>query len=279
MWPYFHVAPTVWTGTTGKEWRKLGPSYQVLGLYLQTAPAANPYGLYYVSRASIVDETGLALPTVQKVLAYFNESRYAFYEPEDQWCWVINMAARQLLKNGGALATSDNRIRGINAWYAALPDNPFLGPFFEKYHALVHLTTRRDGSHRLEPAAPSSAEPSLLDTSDAITVSTLSQEDLFDQWWREYPPRRRTGKKAARMEWAKIRPVPTAESVQAMIQVLIYQRSTRQWMKEGGTFIPEPERYLKKGRYQDEPAPDQPDLNDTDVQTMQALQAFEPTHD
>lgn len=81
------------------------------------------------------------------------------------------------------------------------------------------------------------------------------------------------------MEWAKIRPVPTAESVQAMIQVLIYQRSTRQWMKEGGTFIPEPERYLKKGRYQDEPAPDQPDLNDTDVQTMQALQAFEPTHD
>jgi hypothetical protein len=277
MWPYFHVAPTIWTGQTGKEWKVLGAPYQLLGIYLQTAPAANPYGLYYLSRASIVDETGLALPTVSKVLAQFATSGYAVYDGDTQWCWVVNMTERQVLKNKRPLASTDNRIRGINAWYAGLPDNPFLGPYYERYHALVHLADRRDGSRPLEAAAPEAA-PDLL-TGAEIVRPGPSQDDLFERWWMEYPPKKRSGKRAARAEWARITPRPTEAFVERMIDVLQYHRRSRQWLKDGGNFIPDPERYLKKGRYEDVPAPDLPEMSETDVQTAATLETWQPPHD
>jgi hypothetical protein len=278
MWPYFHVAPTIWTGTTGRSWKTLGAPYQLLGFYFQTSPHANPYGLYYVSRASIVDETGLALPTIQKVLGQFAESGYAIYDADDQWCWVINMTARQVLKNNAPLASTDNRIRGINAWYAGLPDNPFLGPYWDRYHALVHLAERRDGTRQPEPAAEAVATPPLLAGME-IVIPAPSQDELFERWWMEYPPKKRTGKKAARGEWARIKPRPTPESVAKMIDVLQYHRTCTQWIKDGGRFIPDPERYLKKGRYEDVPAPAGVELSETDAQTSQTLQAWEPPHE
>lgn len=284
MVPYFHLAPTVWTGRTGKQWKALGQPYQVLGLYLQSSPAANVYGLYYVSKAQIVEETGLSLQAIGKILPQFAEMEYAFYDQDGQWCWVINMTARQLLTNWRPLISTDNRIKSINAWYAGLPDNVFLGPYFDKYHGLVHLAARRSSLQRPTPAANPGAAPSPLEEPSLFPATTvpppLSQDDLFETWWREYPPHKRKAKKAARSEWAKIRPAPNAAFVSRMIAVLQAQRKLYDWIKDGGRYVPDPERYIKKGRYLDEVADvTMPVISEAEAQTAGTLQRWEPPRD
>lgn len=270
MRPYFLVAPTLWTGTTGKEWKTLGPPYQVLGVYLQTSPAANQYGLYYVSRAQMLDETGLPQPTLRKILTHFAESQFAFYDEDAQWCWVKNMARRQLLTNGGALAPGDRRAIGADNWYKSLPDNPFLAPYFDIYAPLLHLGVRRVG--RTAPVAGPSLFPDATPET-ALIVRTVSRDDLFERWWKHYP--KPAGKRAARAEWAKLKPPPTEADVETWILTLERQRRSSQWLKDNGDFIPDAERYIKKGRMFDEETL-LPSLTESDARTLNALDNWTP---
>jgi hypothetical protein len=45
---------------------------------------------------------------------------------------------------------------------------------------------------------------------------------------------------------------PTDDFVDRAIQVVEAQKRTPEWLKEGGQFIPDPERWLKKGRWDDD---------------------------
>lgn len=270
MRPYFLVAPTLWTGATGKEWKTLGPAFQVLGVYLQTSPAANQYGLYYVSRAQMVDETGLPAPTLKKILAHFAENNYAYYDEDAQWCWVVNMGKRQLLTNNKALEPGDRRAIGADNWYRSLPDNPFLAPYFDTYHALFHLAARRIGT-----TAPAQAPMLFTDAAPttALIVRTVSRDDLFERWWKHYP--KPAGKRAARAEWAKLKPAPTEADVDAWIQTLQRQRRSSQWLKDNGDYIPDAERYIKKGRMFDEETL-LPSMTQEDARTLNALDSWTP---
>jgi hypothetical protein len=270
MRPYFLVAPTLWTGTTGKDWKALGSDYQVLGVYLQTGPAANQYGLYYVSRAQMIDETGVQLPTMKKVLAHFADTKYAFYDQEAQWCWVTTMARRQLLTNGSALTPGDRRAIGAAHWYKSLPDNPFLAPFFDTYHALLHLEQRRTATCA---AVPLDLPFALAAPGTAIAVRAVTLDDLFERWWKHYP--KPAGKRAARAEWAKLKPPPTEAAVDQWIQALERQRRSTQWLKDNGDYIPDPERYIKKGRMFDEETL-LPSLTESDARTISALDSWTP---
>jgi len=57
------------------------------------------------------------------------------------------------------------------------------------------------------------------------------------------------GRKAAWREWQKINP-NEADAVQ-MRAVLVLQRQSADWVKDGGRYIPHPRTYLAQGRYED----------------------------
>ena len=77
--------------------------------------------------------------------------------------------------------------------------------------------------------------------------------ERFDRWWRVYP--RRIGKDAAWREWQKRS--PSDDLTDAMIRAVTAQKTSADWLKEGGQFIPHPRTWLHQGRWQDEcdPAP------------------------
>jgi hypothetical protein len=72
----------------------------------------------------------------------------------------------------------------------------------------------------------------------------------FEQFWVAYP--RKVGKDAAWREWQRIRPVPDDAFTASAVAAIGQQRSSAQWQRDGGHYIPHPRTWLHQGRWQDE---------------------------
>lgn len=73
----------------------------------------------------------------------------------------------------------------------------------------------------------------------------------FEQFWKSYPPSRRLGKPDALHEWKALRLSP--DEVSQIMRSLEAWKSSRQWQEEGGRYIPWPQKFLKKLRWQEIP--------------------------
>lgn len=152
MRDYSKVGPQFWIGKTGKKLRAAGAAAQLVGLYLMTSPHANMTGLYYVSRDSIAHETGLGMEGASKGLQSCIEAGFCSYDDESEMVWVHEMAFFQIADK---LSAADKRSAGVQNEYDALPDNPFLGPFFEKYGGPFNMKRNRGAVDNSPIEAPS----------------------------------------------------------------------------------------------------------------------------
>jgi hypothetical protein len=158
MHEYRKVGPTFWTGDTGKKLRSAGPEALIVGMYLMTCPHSNMLGLYYVAPLYIAHETGLGLEGASKGLARACEAGFCSYDEASEMVWVHEMAAYQV---GEPLEAKDNRCKGIQRDYDALPENPFLTAFYERYVTSFHLSACRGKSaKKVKPLRSPSKAPS-----------------------------------------------------------------------------------------------------------------------
>lgn len=149
MHEYRKVGPTFWTGDTGKKLRAAGPEALIVATYLMTCPHSNMLGLYYVAPLYIAHETGLGLEGAMKGLARACEAGFCHYDTPSEMVWVPEMAAYQIAEQ---LEAKDNRCKGIQRDYDALPENPFLTLFYERYAQAFNLSACRG-------KAPKKAKP------------------------------------------------------------------------------------------------------------------------
>lgn len=243
---YALVSPVFWVGSTGRELRKVGADAQVLALYLITSPTSQMYGLYYLPKVLMSQETGIKDARTADLLSAFEGLRYAYYDEAHEFVWVVEMARWQLQLDQ-PLKSGDRRVAHANHWYRSLPKNAYLGPFYDRYHYLLNLNERREMD---EGAATVDIAPTPERVETVLVPIKASHSELFERWWAHYP--KKVGKKAAFAEWLKIRPTPDETFVDHAIEVVERQRRSADWIKDNGQFIPDPERWLKKGRWQDE---------------------------
>ena len=86
------------------------------------------------------------------------------------------------------------------------------------------------------------------DTPAETETSTSKRSALrasFEAFWSEYP--RKVGKDAAWKEWQRVKP-----DASVVLSAVRQQRSSPQWTKDGGQFIPHPRTWLHQGRWKDE---------------------------
>lgn len=74
------------------------------------------------------------------------------------------------------------------------------------------------------------------------------QQERFEAWWVEYP--KKVGKQAARKAWIKIK--PDAALYSRIVEATKAQRTSEQWRKENGRFIPNPATWINQGRWDDD---------------------------
>lgn len=70
----------------------------------------------------------------------------------------------------------------------------------------------------------------------------------FERFWTAYP--RKEGRKDAERAWAKLSPSP--ELVETILAAVERRKTTEQWTKENGRYIPKPATYLNGERWTDE---------------------------
>lgn len=80
---------------------------------------------------------------------------------------------------------------------------------------------------------------------EALDGMMQTTEDLFEQFWKEYP--RKVAKPKVRDKFKKIK--PDKNLFEQMMRAIQNQKESRQW-KEG--FIPYPLTWLNQGRWEDE---------------------------
>jgi len=73
-------------------------------------------------------------------------------------------------------------------------------------------------------------------------------ESRFNEFWVAYP--KKAGKKAAFAAWKKAK--VTAELHQAILAAIRLQKTSAQWQKDNGQYIPNPATWLNQGRWDDE---------------------------
>jgi hypothetical protein len=71
-------------------------------------------------------------------------------------------------------------------------------------------------------------------------------DDGFDLFWNSYP--KKVGKGKAEEAWQKHKP-----DLETVLKTLTWQKGSKQWFKEDGTYIPNPTTYINQKRWLDEP--------------------------
>lgn len=78
------------------------------------------------------------------------------------------------------------------------------------------------------------------------TINPDQGKITFADFWKAYP--RRVARKDAEKSWAKI----PAETHRKILEAVLKARSTEDWRKDNGRFIPYPATYLNGERWEDE---------------------------
>lgn len=156
MREYAKLAPTFWTGKTGRALKRRGIEGVVVALYLVSSPHSNMLGLFYQPVLYLAEETGLTIEGASKGLQDCIACGFCSYDEETKTVWVHEMAAWQI---DDQLSSGDKRCKGIQRDYDGLPDNPFLGAFFDRYADAFHLTRKREYQGEEEPSQQAPSKP------------------------------------------------------------------------------------------------------------------------
>jgi hypothetical protein len=81
---------------------------------------------------------------------------------------------------------------------------------------------------------------------DGVIIEPV--ELLFDEFWKLYP--RKESKQQAKKAWMKLKPDQNLFILIA--NALEYRRQTKEWISEGGRYIPHPATWLNGRRWEDE---------------------------
>lgn len=133
---YAVVAPTFWTGSTGRVIRRLGSDTQVVALYLISGPNSTMIGLYYMPLPTLCHETGCSMEGASKALRSLGEVGFCRYDDESEYVWIPEMAKWQI---GARLDIRDKRVKAVHRSLIACFNSPFVSPFIEKYGKAYHL--------------------------------------------------------------------------------------------------------------------------------------------
>ena len=145
MRAYSMVLPSFWTGRTGRQLVELakkeklaGRNAQVLASYLMTTGHSNALGIFYLPLNYVEHDTGMTIPEIRAALIVLRQLEFAFYDDETEYIWTQEYTRYQI----GRLHPNDGKVRSINRLFHSLPDNPWVGPYFRRYHHDLHLSPR-----------------------------------------------------------------------------------------------------------------------------------------
>lgn len=242
MRDYGVVSPKFWIGETGKALRGK-PEAQIVALYLMTCPHANMIGVFHCPLVYIAHETGLTFEGASKALASLSEAQFLTYDEGSETVFVHRMAAYQV---GESLKPEDNRVKSVVKEWQNIGPSALQQAFAAIYSIAFHLPIGE------KKASPSKAprKPLRSQEQDQDKNKTPSGASPFEVFYKAYP--KKEARKDAESVFAKLN--PSEELLARMLAAIDVKRSTIDWTKDGGKFVPLPATWLRAERWNDEAA-------------------------
>jgi hypothetical protein len=228
---YGTVASQFWVRGTGKELRG-DMEAQIVALYLMTSPHANMIGVYHLPVMYLAHETGMSPEGATKALQRLASLDFCTYE--DEWVCVHNFAANQI---GEELKPEDKRVKGVMNELAKVPAGKCRESFISRYQDPYHL-----------PRSPSEAPSKPLRSQKQNRTETDTKPlPGFERFWSVWPKTfRKESKGECRKAWTKAGAESDVDRVIAHVERL---KSSPNWTKDGGQFVPAPLVYVNQKRW------------------------------
>lgn len=136
---------------------------------------------------------------------------------------------------------SDAGKKGANSrWNGKTMANDGKNDFANGKNSKAIFANGKNGYTETETKTETNTEPDIHPPNPPL------KGEAFERFWAVYP--KKVGKQAAFKAFQRIKGV----SVETMVKAVEYQRSTAQWQKDNGRFIPNPATWLNQGRWEDE---------------------------
>lgn len=226
-----------------KKLRRLagGDTYTIIYLKMQLLAIKNDGVITYTGlENSFAEELALDIDEeigdVQMTLSYLLASGLA--ETEDNVDYYFPWA----VANTGSECTSAKRVREYRETQKEIA---------QKSAQLLPESTDIDNSALhcndtpLHCNGEKEIEKDIEIEKEKNTGAEPKYSDEFKRFWEHYPKKK--GKFSAFNEFKKIKGV----SVEQLIEAVEAQKESEQWQRDNGQYIPEPERWLKKRRWED----------------------------
>jgi hypothetical protein len=245
MREYGAVSPQFWIGKTGKALRG-DLEAQLLALYLMTSPHANMIGVFHCPVLYMAHETGLGVDRATAALDRLVGIEFCEYDQETETVFVIRMAAHQVGEN---LKSDDNKVKGVQKEWARISTKLLRDAFFKVYGKAYHLASEAPSKPLRSPdEAPSKQLTGTgTETGTQPPLPPEGEPDGFTTFWAEWPASTRKGGRVKCLEaWRKAKCEGQSLAILAHVRQL---KTSDDWNRDGGRYIPAPLVYLNQRRW------------------------------
>lgn len=246
---------------------------RLLTLYILTGPQTNRIGCFVFSPGAAAEDLRLSPGTFPKRLANVcGTFGWRFHEPSrvlliTSW-WEWNKP-----ENG-------NVLRGALKDAAELPQTPLYAEFSECSRNVCQTLGVTFPQRLPQTFANSGSVAVTVTGSVAVTEQqqdgspVVADDDGFAAFWQGYP--KKVGKGEALKVWLALE--PSLELQATIAAAVAKQRTCRQWLKDGGQYIPNPATWLRQQRWGDDPDPDGPILGGVTAHNLAVGEAWLKGH-
>lgn len=266
-----------------EKMRAVSDDARYLMLYLLTSPHRNILGFYFLPSPYACFDLGWDEKRFQKGLQELLQTGRVKYDARAHVVLVQNYLKHNPLENPNQVKSAIERLEEMpktplfQDFLAVVEqfDKPFIQPLAERLRerlgepVTVTVTGTVTGTGDIDTCAPDGARaytaPSPGGSVEAEKVTaTLEdkpsksgprspfkskrQEQLFDEFWERYPKKRSKGR--AERAWVKIK--PDEQLFKAILDGLERAKTSVEWLKDDGQYIPYPSTWLNAKGWEDE---------------------------
>ncbi len=202
--------------------------------YLWTNDHKNLAAIYPLSLQIIKNETGLSEKSIKEYFTLL--SGKVEYDYEKEIVWVVNHVKRQFMRTS---KISPKIITGIEKCLLSLGSHYFIKEFLEKY-SMLNINYPYPIMDRVSIYPPSGGEGGGKGSFNPDIKK--EKNNLFEKFYKAYPKKRSRGQ--ALKAWGKISPPPDEQLLDQMVSTIERAKTSEEWQKDSGKFIPHPSTWL-----------------------------------
>jgi hypothetical protein len=217
----------------------------VLLIYLFTNDAKSITGIYKIDFDKISFETGIKSQKIAKIIEELKNE--VMYDSKRGIVWIIAHTRKQFCRTPNI---SPKIIKSIENNLTMLRGHCFVGMFLNEYKYL-NLFSASPYLYPIQTVSEGFVNPPSEGGGEGGgegkgIIKKEVVKDGFEDFWKTYP--RKVNKKEALASWKKAK-TPVLDII---IKTIEKQKTSDQWLKDNGQFIPYPSTWLNQERWNDE---------------------------